>query len=350
MNVVPGTHGTPEYIAGMADDRYQIHVPVKRQMIRINNEKMNMAEQTVTNWLSKAAGLLEKLLPSIRKALLKAKDILHIDETWCRVRIRSKYIPNGKYFKKYVWVLVNKPRGIVYFLYDNDEDDSRGTRPISTFLDGYTGGIQTDAFVVYKFFTKECKQNSHALCWAHVRSKFYQAAKYAKDGDAEWMVDKIAYLYKVELECKEKHLDAEGIKKRREAADVTRNLSEIYQRADKLMKDEDAHYGDMMEKALNYMMNNWEELQTYRHDGRYDIDNLEAERQIRPFTVGRSNSKSFGAETGVQRACTYYTIISSLKECGMPVLDTLSYLIRELMNGNEDYDGLVSKVLVPKLA
>ena len=347
-NVVTGTHGTPEYIASLATDRYQMHLPVSRQMIRIANEKMSMCEQTVTNWLEKSAELLQNLLPSLKKLLLKAKSILHIDETWCRVKIKSKNIPNGKYFKKYVWVLVNKLTGIVYFLYDNDESDSRGTRPISSFLNSFKGGIQTDAYVVYKFFTGQSDENNHALCWAHVRSKFFQAAKYVNDDNAEWFVRRIGELYAIELKCREDHLDAEQIKTRRESADVTDILSEMYQRAIWLQNNPNLHYGNLMNTALNYMVNNWEKLQNYRHDGRYDIDNLEAERQIRPFTVGRSNSKFFGAESGVKRACIYYTIISTLKECKLSVLDTLTYLIRELDNGNKDYDGLVSRVFVPQ--
>ena len=42
-----------------------------------------------------------------------------------------------------------------------------------------------------------------------------------------------------------------------------------------------------MIQALNYMLNSWDDLQTYRKDGRYTIDNLPAERAIRPFTVSR---------------------------------------------------------------
>ena len=49
------------------------------------------------------------------------KSILHIDEIWCRVRIKFKGdgTKPGQYFKKYVWALVNKFVGVLCFLYDN---------------------------------------------------------------------------------------------------------------------------------------------------------------------------------------------------------------------------------------
>lgn len=40
------------------------------------------------------------------------------------------------------------------------------------------------------------------------------------------------------------------------------------------------------------MIHGWKELLTYRHDGRYDIDNTEAERKIRPLTIVRKNTYS----------------------------------------------------------
>ncbi|MBR4921970.1 MAG: transposase, partial [Prevotella sp.] len=37
-------------------------------------------------------------------------------------------------------------------------------------------------------------------------------------------------------------------------------------------------------KALNYLENSWEQVMAWRNDGRYTIDNSEAERNIRPMT------------------------------------------------------------------
>lgn len=44
-----------------------------------------------------------------------------------------------------------------------------------------------------------------------------------------------------------------------------------------------------METALTYMLNGWDDLLKYRR-GDYTIDNMVAERAIRPFTVSRKNS------------------------------------------------------------
>ena len=44
---------------------------------------------------------------------------------------------------------------------------------------------------------------------------------------------------------------------------------------------------DLMRTALNYFHKFWNQLFAYRKDGEYTIDNLAAERAIRPLTVQR---------------------------------------------------------------
>ena len=95
---------------------------------------------------------LKKLVELLKLKLLKVGSFLNIDETWCRIRIKIKGDGTklGHYFKKYIWILINKIEQVAYFLYDNDENDSRGYRPISSFLSGFKGTVASDAYVVYK--------------------------------------------------------------------------------------------------------------------------------------------------------------------------------------------------------
>ena len=46
------------------------------------------------------------------------------------------------------------------------------------------------------------------------------------------------------------------------------------------------------------MCNGWADLCNYRNDGHYTIDNMVAERAIRPFTVKRKGSMFFSMNRG----------------------------------------------------
>ena len=350
LNTMPGTHGTPEFIADLAADIYQMHTPNYREGIRMEMDKFTCSDNTRMNWLKKGAKMLKPLVELLKAKLLKVGSFLNIDETWSRIRIKIKGDGTklGHYYKKYIWILINKIEQVAYFLYDNDENDSRGYRPISSFLSGFKGTVASDAYVVYKQLCLEHPDIEHCLCWAHVRAKFQYALEISKEEDAEWYRNLIDYLYLVESEIILNRLTPDKVKERRERKDVTDTLTSLYTHAKKALCQKGKKYSDLMLQALNYMLNSWDELQTYRKDGRYTIDNLPAERAIRPFTVGRKNSLHYSSEEGVEMAMIYLTIIETAKMWGLQVKEYLTYVWREVMSGNTDYESMTPEVVIAR--
>ena len=344
LNVVPSTHCTPEFLADLVVDHYMLMTPIYRQSIRNVLDKLQISSNTNRNWLTQGAELLTPIVRLLKKKLLKVKSVLNIDETWTKVRIKFKGDKTklGRYFKKYVWVLVNKAKQITYFFYDNDENDSRGKRPIQTFLGDFLGTIQSDGYVVYKELTKDNPANEHLMCWAHVRNKFEAVFKACKDADADTFVKLIATLYRVEAECLLNHYTPQQIKKRRQQKDVTKILSLIYKKANGMLTNSNHyHYSDMMRKALVYVTSNWEALVKYRNDGHYTIDNMLAERAVRPFTVKRKNSLFFSSEDGIESALKYHTLIETCKNVGLNVKEYFTYVFGRLIEGEKDYEKLL---------
>lgn len=147
-------------------------------------------------------------------------------------------------------------------------------------------------------------------------------------------------MYKIEAECILKRLKPHEIKNQRCQDDVTRILTSIYEKAVKLLKNKRKHYSEMMRKSLSYMIYSWEELQNYRKDGCYTIDNIFVERAIRPFTVHRKLFV-FSSEEGVETALAFFTLIETCKNVGLNQSDYIATTIKLLMDGNKNYDDLV---------
>ena len=76
-----------------------------------------------------------------------------------------------------------------------------------------------------------------------------------------------------------------------------------------------------MQKALNYLNSFWNQLILYLKDGRYNIDNSLAERTLRPMTVERKNSLTFGSHAGAKVSVIYHTFIETCKMCGVSTLE-----------------------------
>ena len=349
-NIIPGTHGTRDMVAGIASDLFQVLTPNYREGIRMRLDKFTSCDNTRMNWLKKGIKPLKPMLSLIKKKLLVPGAFINIDETWEWVRI--KFLGDGTslggYFKKYVWVLVNKDAEMVYFLYDNDENDSRGSRPINTFLGDFKGTIMSDAYIVYKQLTRDNPDLEHCLSWAHVLCKLGYAVEIGKEEDGVWFQNQIRYLYLVEDENIIMGRTPDEIKKRRAEKDVTDTLTALHDRAEKLLRTKGDKYSDLMVTALNYMLNGWDDLLNYRNDGRYTIDNLEAERTVRPITRVRKASLHYSSEEGLQMVLDYMTIIETAKRLGHEVKDFLVRAWKEAIYGNNDLEPLLQPAVVTK--
>ena len=343
-NVIPGTHCTAELMAEIILDNIKHALPLRRCNDKMVYDGFQVSENTRKNWMYKTLELLKPLNSHLKKELFEVTKILNIDETWCRVRIKYKgdNTKLGSLSKKYIWVVVNKITKVTYFLYDNDENDSRGLRPLQEFLGEFAGAIQSDGYVVYTQLTKKHPELiKHLECWAHVRTKFKNAFKVSNDPMADWFVKQIGRLYLVEAECFLKGLSAEETKYRRNRREVTRILESIKSKAEELLSRQRIHYSPSLRRALNYMKRGWENLIRYREDGDYSIDNSIAERAVRPYTVFRNGTMFHGSERGVENTTFFYSLIETGKARGLNVKNYLVSMIREMLHGNTDYKGIL---------
>ena len=333
IDCFPGTHASSSLLANLVFNKYHMNTPVYREMVRLLNNRMNMSRNTVYNWFVKGSKHLNKVLPVLKEKLLAKGAVVNCDETWCRVKIK------GKYGKKYIWCMVNKEAKVAVYFYD---DGSRGRKVLRDFL-GETkiDALQSDGFNVYMYLDNELVDVDHLCCFAHARAKFQYAFEQGKDADAEYFIRLIGWLYDQEEQYRLRHLTPEQIRKERQGEKTTKVISQIRQRLDKLLADGNGMRGDLMQKALNYLNSFWNQLILYLKDGRYNIDNSLAERTLRPMTVERKNSLTFGSHAGAKVSVIYHTFIETCKMCGVSTLEYFKEFFKAIMQGRKDYENML---------
>lgn len=336
----PGTHATVDLLVELVFNKYMMETPVYREMIRLMELKFKVSRQTILNWLSKGARALKKLIPVMKAQALEKDSIVNCDETWCRVKMHDKYK------KAYIWCLVNKAAGIVIFFYD---EGSRGRKVLTDFIgDAEIAALQSDAYNVYNYLDDELTKVEHVCCMAHVRAKFQKAMEQGKDERAGLFVKWIGDLYKFEENYREEHLPPDEIKRRRNGAETTEIIGNIWQELIRLL-DASILKGDLMAKALNYLKNAWPAVMAYRNDGRYDIDNSIAERSIRPMTIERKNSIAFGSHNGAETSTVYHTFIATCKIGTLSFRNFLKKYFTAYMAGRTDYENLTPAYLAESI-
>ena len=330
---IPGTHASCSLLANLVFNKYHMNTPVYREMERMLNNRMNVSRNTVYNWFVKGSEYLNKVLPILKEKLLAKGAVVNCDETWCRVKVA------GKYGKKYIWCMVNKEAKVAVYFYD---DGSRGRQVLRDFLDKTEiDALQSDGFNVYMYLDKELVDVDHLCCLAHARAKFKYAYEQGKDEDAEYFIRNIGRLYDLEEQYRFSRLTPEQIRQERQGERTAKIIRQIRQRLDKLLADGNGMRGDLMQKALNYLRSFWDQLFLYLKDGRYCIDNSLAERTLRPMTVERKNSLTFGSHAGAKVSVIYHTFIETCKMCGVSTLEYFKEFFKAIMQGRTDYENML---------
>ena len=348
--VVPGTHITASLLAFLLFNRYQMASPDYRESKnRLTEMDWNTCRQNLANWADKGAIQLNKLIPALKNVALQEGANVNVDETWCR------YQTHFGHRKTYMWTLVNRKAGIVIFFYEDCEDENgekheggRRRTVLKEFLgDSKIKSLQSDGYSVYMYLDDELVEVEHLCCLAHVRNKFKDAYNQGCE-QARFFLEKIAALYRREEQYRENNCTAEEIKELRNDSYTEGIVNSVESEMYDLLALDEKYTSPLLRRALNYLHKFWKQLFAYRNDGEYTIDNMAAERAIRPMTVQRKNSLFFGSTKGAIRSAIYNTFIETCKQAKISFQQFFCRYLEELNKGRTDYENLLPMTICLK--
>lgn len=89
-----------------------------------------------------------------------------------------------------------------------------------------------------------------------------------------------------------------------------------------------------LDKAVTYISNRREFLDTYLEDGRCSLHNNLSENAIRPFTVGRKNWLFSDSPQGAEASATAYSIVEMAKANNLNIYKYLTYILEQRPDNN----------------
>ena len=331
---LPKSIASPSLVAHIIVNKYQDHLPLYRQEKIWQRAQVDIPRNTMCGWIVKA---YEKCLP-LKDLLIRdllSSDYLQVDETTLQVMSEpGKKNTSNSYMWMYRSALPDKK--INYFEYRHSRE---GKWPESL-LANFKGYLQTDGYAGYDWVS-ERDDITHLGCMAHARRPFAELVKIAKKtGKSHQAIAYIKKLYAIEKEAKVKGLNPEArYDLRMEKSKPI--LDELFKWIEKSLKT--AVPSSKLGIALNYMYERKDELCHYLLDGRLEIDNNDAENQIRPFAVGRKNWLFSGSPRGADASCFFYTLISTAIDNGLNPFDYLNHIFNNIAycKSDEDYTRLL---------
>lgn len=320
-SILPKSNATAGLLAYIATSKYVDALPMYRLEQIFKRYGIDIPRNTMCRWMIELTDKLTPLYNMMEEDLLES-DYIGCDET--RVQVLNE---DGKDAQdmSYMWVRTRHGpdiNPIVLF----DYDPTRKKEVPNELLKGFKGFLQADGYAAYDNICSG-PDVTRVGCMAHVRRKFFDVHRASKKqgGSANFVLQLIQKLYKIEEEIKEKNID-ERKQTRLEKSILI--LTEIKSWLD--ANQEKYPPTGLMGKAVTYATNQWQYVINYLKDGKIAIDNNFTENRIRPFAIGRKNWLFSDSVAGAKASAMIYSILQSARGNGLEPYSYMRYLLTEL--------------------
>ncbi|MGC8795104.1 MAG: IS66 family transposase, partial [Bryobacteraceae bacterium] len=230
---------------------------------------LEISRATLDGWVMRVGELLTPVAAAMRRELL-AGTYIQADETPVAVELHDG---RGRKGQGWLWQY-SHPRGNVVFEFRRGRSRD-GPRE---FLAGFQGILQTDGYAAYEQVGGPGLVQ--AACWAHVRRKFYEAARLAgEDAVAARIVARVDELFAIDSEARERGLDLAGRQalRRERAPQVLAALRAQIEAAERRALPASA-----LGKAATYALALWPRLVRLLDYPELELTNNPVENAMRP--------------------------------------------------------------------
>lgn len=317
-------------IAQIAVEKILYHTPVHRFHKKLKQAGIDFISQTnLYNWFHAGAVHLVPLY-DLFKADVLAQPYVQVDET--RIQVLSKNKPGASH-RGQMWVIHSPKHRAVVFEYD----PARSGAAAKSILKGFEGILQADGYTVYEQLNRN-PVITLVHCMAHARRKFVDAQN-TDPPRAEYFLQRVQQLYKIEGQAREKEMDEEQRLhlRKQEAAPI---LEELGRWLNEQFTEGRILPRSPIGQAITYTLQRWKGLSAYAEDGQIEIDNNLIENCIRPVALGRKNFLFAGSDQAAQNLACLYSIIGTADKYGLNMHRYLSWLLRQVATNKVTMDAL----------
>lgn len=288
----------PGLLAHTVLAKYGDHAPLYRQEDVHARHGIILLRSTLCDWIAAAADLAEPLYRRMCQLVLESRIIWTDDTT---VKLLDPLLGRARTARFWAYLGDRQRPYTVY-----DFTDSRNRDGPQSFLQGFTGYLQADAYGGYDGIYAG-GQVVEVACWAHARRKWHEARS-SDPVRSHQALSLVQRLYEVEDDCRP--LEPEL----RCAVRQERSWPLLAEFRDWL----DADCAGVLPKspigrAAVYARNQWQALTRYCEDGELSIDNNAGERAMKIPALGRKAWLFVASRAGGRRAAILYSLVASCK-------------------------------------
>lgn len=298
----------PGLLAQVITAKYADHVPLNRQVDIFTRHGVDLARQTLCDWVAAGAALLQPVYGDLKASVLSGR-VVQTDDT--PVPVQDRALTRTRAGHLWVYIGDQSPADIVY-----DYTPTWSRAGPQEFLGNFCGYLQADAYKGYDALYATGRV-VEVGCWAHARRYFWDA-KAVDEARALLALGFVQQLYRVEAEAKDLAAEARRAVREEHSRPLLERFKEwLDEQADVVLPK------SPIGEAVHYARAQWTALTRYVEDGDLAIDNNASERALRRVCTGRNNWLFCGSDEGGTRAAILYSIVAT---CKAHAIDVWAYL------------------------
>jgi transposase len=310
----------PGLLAYIATSKYADYLPLYRLESIFERNGLEISRATQGVWCGDVADIVKPLYELMVRRVLQSH-VICTDDTVMPMQWPEKTKPAERRgtLRSRMWVYVGdeaNPYNVFDFTLGRSRDGP------ATFLKDYKATLLADAYGGYDGIVVG-NDITRAGCWAHARRKFVDAEK-THPAIAQEAVARLRQLYAVEDQAKGKsHHDRLCLRQSQSQPILSQLRDRLWTWKDQLLPKHP------MAEAVNYALNQWNELNVFTTDGAVPIDNNVSEREMKRVVLNRKNSLFVGNARGGHTAAILSSLTSTCRRHG---IDPQRYLTQLLTN------------------
>lgn len=318
VSVYPNCIALPDTIAHIITQKAVLSLPLYRQEKHWNRLGVKLSRQTMSNWVINCSERYFEPVYKILAELLVQLDILHADETPYPVL----HDGDSKSNRGYMWLFSSCARelsAIAIYVYSK----SRGFKTPEQFLKDFAGYVHADGYQVYKKLPNVMVSE----CWAHLRRKIFEShlllgKDFAPDCPTKKALDYCDNVFRIDSQFK--NLDPHERKRRRET-ELRPLVDEFFEWLESLT----SLPNNTFRGAVRHALQQREYLMRFFEDGRLELSNNRAERQIKPLVIGRKNFMFSNTARGARATAVIYSLTETALANGLDPYKYFTWVLQQ---------------------
>jgi transposase len=293
-------------LARVIVDKFADHIPLNRQVGRMEREDFDVASSTLSDWVAKGAEQVRPLISAVRKEILSNRAVLG-DDTGLPVQDGS----DGTLRKGRLWVFTDQEQAFYAFT-----DTKEGEHPAKLLE-----GIRAQILLVDGGSEFNRAVEKYGLgrggCWSHLRRYFFDAR--LQHEQAVIPLIAIRDLFLIERQIVGSTADDRKKIRLARSKPIVDAIYTWVRQVSTTVRPRSV-FGD----ALTYAQNQESRLRLFLEHGELPLHNNLSELLLRQPVVGRKNWLFARSEGGAEAAAAWFTLVGS---CMLQAIDPWTYLL-----------------------